>query len=1132
MPDTPKLESKTSENKSQPLGNSAGWVADAIRSPRTIKTWLRVCVVLVVVLVLLVDNETSNTQGHAAFFSVIVALMLPPTFALSIFVMAVLTLFFGILVGWAWGSAAMAAGLAVRSSTLLARQQQKLQSSLVQGVPISQQIQSQTFHGIFLDPRTSAVYGAFLFIGMFALGSLRAYAPSLALLSIFGGIVLAVICATGPLLPTAQYTLPKLFIIPTCYYVAVAIVCLILIFPDSLSHIWLTSLKQDFWTHILDLLRMQSEALSSVPSDRETWKDITSRANEVRGKLTEGTDALSKQISLINLDCSVGRLGPTDLRQMNTKLKSAMFRATGLNSFQNFVNDTNLADEEEEKTVELLSRDDATPEMATNPYQTMRRNIREREIQHGHDLDSLVPILASSSADLRSACENGVTCVMDWFQECNSRRWAAYFSKPDTSKVKERHDKLVAQLNQLQAALEEFRSVHRSKLVQPYERFFDPKTRRLLQSPDDKNMFASRSLFICFVFLDTLDAFADHLLQVLKMVVDIDTERPKAKIWFPGRLSRVKDNIIDADFKGSAGPYSMGTATDPTSFDFPSNRSNSSTPDLAQEDGDENDEEDLSEPPSMPSFLCHRKLAIHGDSFSLYIGNRNPDAFPPTTMFGGFFVKLLAVFRFLKSPEGIFAFRLGIVSVALWIPAVCHSSAWLYYDNKGIWALIMAQTALAVYAGDQIAGILVRIVGIIFGLLFGMAVWYIGAGRGHGNPYGIVIATAVLLSICMFAQIAGPPTQKPLWSMVSTTVVFGVYFLVGYSWINANQDVFAGPGIGVMLGWKRALLVIIGFTAAFIVMMFPNPISSRVLVRKSLGAATREIGNIFAAEVEAFLAEEARARRGVYEKVEFVGPDKVDSDTKVSPKEKRVRKIGRRLITVATRLRGLAPSLSTAKFEPQLSGTWPHAQYEALFDIQKKIIGVLVLLIVSFAKLDTKWCSILVHRTPFLNPNFLSDIFSTLSILSDSLLTGRPLPACLPKLRDRLLYHECHKGHLRPAAQRQTVYESDSDEGLEKKQSTESSATEKELDFSGGKVDGSSIGLEELTLDVLLDEQLPAHSTAIVALSSIITRIDEVAGIVRILCGEASFRGYENLQRDYLDREEKTHGGGLASKMK
>ena len=79
-------------------------------------------------------------------------------------------------------------------------------------------------------------------------------------------------------------------------------------------------------------------------------------------------------------------------------------------------------------------------------------------------------------------------------------------------------------------------------------------------------------------------------------------------------------------------------------------------------------------------------------------------------------------------------------------------------------------------------------------------------------------------------------------------------------------------------------------------MLFPNFVSSRVLVRTSLAAVTREMGNIFAGEVEAFLAEEARARRGVYEKVEFIG-DEVD-DTKVSPKERRVRKIAKRVITV------------------------------------------------------------------------------------------------------------------------------------------------------------------------------------------------------------------------------------------
>lgn len=51
---------------------------------------------------------------------------------------------------------------------------------------------------------------------------------------------------------------------------------------------------------------------------------------------------------------------------------------------------------------------------------------------------------------------------------------------------------------------------------------------------------------------------------------------------------------------------------------------------------------------------------------------------------------------------------------------------------------------LAVYAGDQIAGYALRLLGTIVGLLIGMAVWYIGSGHGTGNPYAIVVATVSL----------------------------------------------------------------------------------------------------------------------------------------------------------------------------------------------------------------------------------------------------------------------------------------------------------------------------------------------------------------------------------------------------
>lgn len=76
----------------------------------------------------------------------------------------------------------------------------------------------------------------------------------------------------------------------------------------------------------------------------------------------------------------------------------------------------------------------------------------------------------------------------------------------------------------------------------------------------------------------------------------------------------------------------------------------------------------------------------------------------------------------------------------------------------------------------------------------------------------------------------------------------------------------------------------------FIVMLFPNPISSRVLVRKTLAAIGGEVGNIFAVEIEAFLAQEARAAND---------DDQVSSAMSLRQKEKRAKKFEERLFAVA-----------------------------------------------------------------------------------------------------------------------------------------------------------------------------------------------------------------------------------------
>ena len=182
------------------------------------------------------------------------------------------------------------------------------------------------------------------------------------------------------------------------------------------------------------------------------------------------------------------------------------------------------------------------------------------------------------------------------------------------------------------------------------------------------------------------------------------------------------------------------------------------------------------------------------------------------------------------------------------------------------------------------------------------------------------------------------------------------------------------------------------------------------------------------------------------------------------------------------------------------------------------MIGSLALLIVSFVKLGSKWCSALVQRVssftfiphaigvlyvncPFSlgailkskfrlsDPSFilplslmeenqqLSDVFTTLHILSNSLMQGHAQPAYLPKLRERLVYHEVQAGRRSMNSSLiRSMFSSSISTGTEHVQvaamdsSSEGSSGGNAPIVDPAIVDESSTGmeLEDLTLDVLL----------------------------------------------------------------
>jgi len=89
-----------------------------------------------------------------------------------------------------------------------------------------------------------------------------------------------------------------------------------------------------------------------------------------------------------------------------------------------------------------------------------------------------------------------------------------------------------------------------------------------------------RSLFICFVFTESLEAFAEHLMKVLECVVDIDMQRPKPRLWMPGSLNQVAHKIRGTKVEGAQGVMAMGATSDPTIFEDSD----------AQEESDSDDE--------------------------------------------------------------------------------------------------------------------------------------------------------------------------------------------------------------------------------------------------------------------------------------------------------------------------------------------------------------------------------------------------------------------------------------------------------------------------------------------------------------------------------------------------------------
>ncbi|KAK4057506.1 hypothetical protein OIO90_001575 [Microbotryomycetes sp. JL221] len=1061
---------------------------------RARKLVFRAIISTLVCYVLLVEPASLQALGSAAFFCLIVSVMLPPMMPVPVFLLVCVMLVLGMCLGWAWGCAAMAAAIRARDQIILADRLRIAQASAAGAVNPAAEFQRSIFEGQFLDWRSTLVFGVFMAIILFVLGLMRAKNQKLTLVAIFGSIVVDVMHSYGPLFPFARYTLATQFLIPTGAYIAVALASSLLIFPQSLNSNWTTDLVDKFLLSVLQRSKLYSKLLKTPTpvKDEHAWSALGRTFETNQESLSSGLEGLLGTMPMLELEVSHGRTGAKDLIKLKTVLEKVRARSLALGSLWRTVERRHRRGTPQLNKADDPGKNHSGPRNSRHTPRMNRMNERMKQAEESqrHTLADLLPILDESSRPMRTAIEEALIGAMDWLIETNNKRWIG--KKPTSDQVEQTFQEQKQRV--VKAAVEHgnYRDHRRQRVCEPFRAVFGADG-KLLPSQNRQAQFSPGSLLVALNATDTLELYAASMVELLEALLELEDNRRTNKIWWPTGLRKIGNLLRGGKAQGGL-PCDGHNPDELTLVDTDTDSGDGDTvADAATTNGARKDNSKLK--PSKDKVREEEEwvfaLRRHEE--------RDPDARPPKNAAQRMAIRVHNVSVWLHQPETVFAIKYSVVSMLLWVPQIVPSSAFFSYEYKALWALIMFQTGCAVFAGDQVLQTIQKLVGTAMGLLWGCVIWYIGAGRGPGNRIGLGAAFVILFAPVLAHRILSPPSSQMVSMMLAVTTVL----VVGYSWVNAHLFTIGNTGLGINLAWKRALLVMIGVGAATIAMIFPRPQTTRALVRRTHATCIHELGRLYAAVISGWLSEDRHDDE--QDDYTVMGEKSGHAENKRegvqlhSAYSAQVEKAARaRMLAVYLKLNGSRLNIIQSSFELSLKGDWPRDDYLQLLEAQLTLVQAVAQLEAALMRLEPSWRKQLTRSTVFLHNELVADVVSTFYLTSMALRAGTALPEAMPgPLLDRLIYHD---SRLRNASgERQPLSDSNSHEEAD--------------ETLHDQMEGAKLSNVEMTWTVLTDSNFATYASAAIALINILSALDEVEEIVKRLVGEISFPGYRALAR-------------------
>ena len=125
----------------------------------------------------------------------------------------------------------------------LAAQATRQQMNTEQTTGQSTYTQVLIFEGFMLDTRVTITYFCMICLFIYLVARLRVAAPKLALLQVFAIVVSDIFLTIGPLIPSFTGTIPSVLIKPAATAIGIGMVCNIVFFPQSTSHLVLETME-------------------------------------------------------------------------------------------------------------------------------------------------------------------------------------------------------------------------------------------------------------------------------------------------------------------------------------------------------------------------------------------------------------------------------------------------------------------------------------------------------------------------------------------------------------------------------------------------------------------------------------------------------------------------------------------------------------------------------------------------------------------------------------------------------------------------------------------------------------------------------------------------------------------------